>query len=160
MSDGWRGARGRRPAAQGPRPVGRLAVGPGYPWPVIIGGAVVVTGVLAWLLSHLTGLLGLMFPVGYVAVCVLAVVMVRAEAVVVTALAPPVVAGLGLVGAATVAGDTASSTLLALGVLAPLAQLLWWMLAATLAGVVVGLARFGQVHLERPARGAKRGGAG
>lgn len=135
-------------------------VGPGYPWPVVTGGAVVVTGVLAWLLSHRAGLLGLVLPVGYVVVCVLAVAMVRVEGVVVATLAPPVVAGLGLVGAAIVAGDTASSTLFLLGVLAPLGQLLGWMLAATLAGVVVGLARFGQVYLERPARGAKRGGAG
>ena len=143
MSDGWRGS---RPAGRRPRPVGRFAVGPGYPWPTVVVGAVVVTGVLAWLLSHRAGLLGFMFPVGYVVVCVLAVATVRPAAVLAAALAPPVVAALGLVGAAIAAGDTASSTLFLLGVLAPLAQLLWWMLGATLACVVVGFVRFRQAR--------------
>jgi hypothetical protein len=107
---------------------------------------VVVTGLLAWLLLHRGGLLGLMFPVGYLVVCMLGVAMVRAEAVAVPALAAPVVAFLGLVIAAIVTGDAASSTLFLLGVFAPLAELFWWMLVATVACLVVGLLRFRQVR--------------
>jgi hypothetical protein len=111
-------------------------------------GAVVVTGLLAWLLLHRAGLLGLMWPVGYLVVCMLGVAMVRAEAVVVPALAPPVIAFLGLVIAAIITGDTASSTLFLLGVFAPLAQLFWWMVVATAACVVVGFLRFRQARPE------------
>jgi hypothetical protein len=109
-------------------------------------GALAVTGVLAWLLLHRAGLLGLMFPIGYLVVCMLAVAMVRPEGVAVPALSPPVVAFGGLVIAAIIAGDTASSTLFLLGVFAPLAELFWWMVVATLACLVVGFLRFRQVR--------------
>ncbi len=124
-----------------------FAVGPGYPWPVVAVGAVVVTGLLAWLLLHRAGVLGLLFPIGYLVVCVLGVAMSRAESVAVPALAPPVVAFLGLVVAAIVTGDTASSTLFLLGVFVPLAGLFWWMLVATLACLVVGFLRFRQIRV-------------
>jgi hypothetical protein len=84
VSDRWR--RGPRAARRRPRRAGTFAAGPGYPWPVVLAVAVVVTSVLAWLLSHRAGLLGLMFPVGYAGVCVLGVAMVRSETVVVPAL--------------------------------------------------------------------------
>jgi hypothetical protein len=124
---------------------------------VVAVGAVVVTGLLAWLLLHRAGLLGLMFPVGYLVVCMLGVAMVRAEAVVVPALAPPVIAFLGLVIAAIIAGDTASSSLFLLGVFAPLAELFWWMLVATLACLVVGFLRFRQVRPGATPLGVLRG---
>jgi hypothetical protein len=124
-------------------------------------GAVVVTGLLAWLLLHRAGLLGLMWPVGYLVVCMLGVAMVRAEAVAVPALAPPVVAFLGLVIAAIITGNAASSTLFLLGVFAPLAELFWWMLVATLACALVGFVRFRQVRPGWSPMGALRGsGAG
>jgi hypothetical protein len=107
---------------------------------------VIVTGLLAWLLLHRGGLLGLLFPVGYLVICMLGVAMVRAEAVAVPALGPPVVAFLGLVIAAVITGDTASSTLFLLGVFAPLAELFWWMVVATAACLVVGFLRFRQVR--------------
>ncbi|NMO91017.1 hypothetical protein HH311_14645 [Actinomycetospora sp. TBRC 11914] len=116
-----------------------------------------MTGLLAWLLLHRAGLLGLMFPVGYLVVSMLGVAMVRAEAVVVPALAPPVVAFLGLVIAAVITGDTASTTLFLIGVLAPLAELFWWMLVATLACVVVGFLRFRQIRPGWSPLGALRG---
>ncbi len=105
-----------------------------------------MTGLLAWLLLHRAGLLGLMFPVGYLVVCMLGVAMVRAEAVAVPALAPPVTAFLGLVIAAVIAGNLASSTLFLLSVFAPLAELFWWMLVATAACLVVGFLRYRQVR--------------
>jgi hypothetical protein len=74
--------------------------------------------------------------------------------------APPVVAVLGLVIAAIVAGDTASSTLFLLGILAPMAELSGWMLAATLACVVVGFLRFRQVRPEWSPRAAGGSRAG
>lgn len=111
-----------------------------------MAGAVIVTGLLAWLLQHRGGLLGMLFPIGYLVVCMLGVAMVRAEAVAVPALAPPVVAFLGLVIAAIVTGSTASSTLFLLAVFAPLAQLFWWMLVATVACLVVGFLRYRQVR--------------
>ena len=150
--DGFLGARGPSRRAQcpsgeaRPRQTGTFAVGPGYPWPLVALGAVVVTGLLAWLLMNRAGLLGLMFPIGYLVVCMLGVAMVRAEAVAVPALAPPVVAFLGLVIAAIVAGNAASSTLFLLGVFAPLAELFWWMLVATVACLVVGFLRFRQIR--------------
>jgi hypothetical protein len=97
---------------------------------------------------HRAGLLGLMFPVGYLVVCMLGVAMVRAEAVAVPALSPPVVAFLGLAIAAIVTGNATSSTLFLLSVFAPLAELFWWMLVATLACLVVGFLRFRQIRPE------------
>lgn len=118
-----------------------LEIGPGYPWPVVAAGAVVLTGLLAWQLQHRAGLLGWVFPIGYLAVCLLAVAMVRAGSVAVPALAPPVTAFLGLVLAGILAGDTTSSTLFVLGVFAPLALLFWWMVVATAACLVLGVLR-------------------
>lgn len=126
--------------------MGTLTVGPGFGWPVVLPGAIVVTGLLTWLLVHRAGLLGLMFPVGYVAVCGLGVAMVRIESAAVAAFAPPVVAFLGLVVGAILAGDTASSTLFGLAVLAPLAGLFWWMVVATAMCAVVGFVRIRQAY--------------
>lgn len=116
-------------------------MGPGYPWLVVGVGAVFVVGLLAWLLGHRAGLLGWMFPIGYLAVCLLAVAMVRAESVAAAALAPALTAFLGMVLAAILAGETGSSTLFLLAVLAPLAELFWWMLLATGACLVIGFLR-------------------
>ena len=82
-----------------------------------------------------------MFPLGYLAVCLLAVAMVRAESMAAAALAPALTAFLGMVLAAILAGETGSSTLFLLAVLAPLAELFWWMLVATAACLVIGILR-------------------
>lgn len=159
-----RGARpGPRPRAERPprddrpRQAGRFAVGPGYPWPLVVAGALVVTALLAWLLGQRAGILGLLFPVGYLVVCVLAVCAVRADGVLVPALQAPVVAFVGLVVAAIVRGDAASSTLFVLGVFAPLAQLFWWMLVALVVSAVLGFVRFREANPGFSVLGAVRG---
>ncbi len=105
-----------------------------------------VTALLAWLVGQRAGILGFLFPVGYLVVCVLAVCAVRPDGVLVPALQAPVVAFLGLVVAAIVRGDTASSTLFVLGVFAPLAQLFWWMLVALVVTAVLGFLRFREAN--------------
>ncbi|MEJ2869354.1 DUF6542 domain-containing protein [Actinomycetospora sp. OC33-EN08] len=133
--------RAESPAAPRPRQTGRFAIGPGYPWPLVSTAALVLTSLLAWFLQHRAGLVGLLFPVGYLVVCLLAVCAVRADGVLVPALQAPVVGFLGLVVAAVVAGDTTSTTLFVLGVVAPLAQLFWWMLVAFFACAILGVVR-------------------
>ncbi|WP_018333833.1 DUF6542 domain-containing protein [Actinomycetospora chiangmaiensis] len=149
------GPRGPRPGSRPPagpprdarpRQAGRFAVGPGFPWPLVVVGALVVTALLAWLVGQRAGILGFLFPVGYLVVCVLAVCAVRPDGVLVPALQAPVVAFLGLVVAAIVRGDTASSTLFVLGVFAPLAQLFWWMLVALVVTAVLGFLRFREAN--------------
>lgn len=139
---------GPRPSVRPrPRRPGSFALGPGYPWPVVGVGAVLVTGLLAWLLEDRAGLAGWAFPLGYLAVCLLAVAMVRVGSVAAAGLAPAVTALLGIVLAAILTGRTGSSTLFLLTVLAPLAELFWWMLVATAACLVLGFAR---LRRERP----------
>ncbi|GAA4805501.1 hypothetical protein GCM10023200_48670 [Actinomycetospora chlora] len=128
-----------------------FAVGPGFSWPVVGVVAVVATGLLARLLEDRAGLLGVAFPLAYLAVCLLAVAMVRPRSAAVAGLAPAVTAALGIVLAAVLAGRTASSTLFLLTVLAPLARLFWWMLAATAACLLLALAR----RRRRSPRGAR-----
>lgn len=147
----------RPPAAPArPRQSGRFAVGPGYPWPLVSGVALLVVVLLAWFLQSRAGLLGLLFPVGYLVVCVLAVCAARADGLVVPALQPPVLAFLGLVVATILAGDASSTTMFALGVFAPLAQLFWWMLVALVACVLLGFLRHRESNPEFSLRSALR----
>ncbi|WP_285592278.1 DUF6542 domain-containing protein [Actinomycetospora sp. NBRC 106378] len=148
----------RRPARDPqPRQAGRFAVGPGFPWPLVSAGALVATALLAWLLQNRAGILGLLFPVGYLVVSLVAVCAVRVDGVLVPALQAPVVALLGLVVAAIVRGDTAGSTLFLLGVFAPLAQLFWWMLVALVGSALVGFLRFREANPGFSVLGAVRG---
>ena len=82
-----------------------------------------------------------MFPVGYLVVSVLAVCAVRPDGLVVPALQPPLLAFLALAISTIVSGDASSTTMFALGVFAPLAQLFWWMLVALVACVLLGFLR-------------------
>ncbi|GLZ53735.1 hypothetical protein Acsp07_33520 [Actinomycetospora sp. NBRC 106378] len=115
------------------------------------------TALLAWLLQNRAGILGLLFPVGYLVVSLVAVCAVRVDGVLVPALQAPVVALLGLVVAAIVRGDTAGSTLFLLGVFAPLAQLFWWMLVALVGSALVGFLRFREANPGFSVLGAVRG---
>ena len=144
------------PAPARPRQSGRFAVGPGYPWPLVSGVALLVVVLLAWFLQSRAGLLGLLFPVGYLVVSVLAVCAARADGLVVPALQPPVLAFLGLVVATILSGDASSTTMFALGVFAPLAQLFWWMLVALVACVLLGFLRHRESNPEFSLRTALR----
>jgi hypothetical protein len=147
----------RPPRDVRPRQAGRFAVGPGFPWPLVVAASLVVTALLAWLLGLRGGILGLLFPVGYLVVSLLAVCAVRVDGVVVPALQPPVIAFLGLVVASIVRGDTTSTTLFVLGVFAPLAQLFWWMLVALVGSVLLGFVRFREANPGFSVLGAVRG---
>ncbi|WP_433798911.1 DUF6542 domain-containing protein [Actinomycetospora sp. CA-084318] len=147
----------RPPRDPRPRQAGRFAVGPGFPWPVASGAALVLTSLFAWFLQDRSGLLGLLFPVGYLVFCLLAVCAVRVDGVLVPALQAPVLAFLALVIAAIVRGDASGSTLFVLGVFAPLAQLFWWMLVALVGCAVLGLLRFRDANPGFSALGAVRG---
>lgn len=132
-------------------------MGPGYPWPLVSAVALVVVVLLAWFLQHRAGLLGLLFPVGYLVVCVLAVCAARPDGLVVPALQPPVLAFVALVLATILAGDASSTTMFALGVFAPLAQLFWWMLVALAACVLLGFLRLRDANPDFSLRTALRG---
>lgn len=116
-------------------------MGPGHPWPLVSAAALVVVVLLAWFLQQRAGLLGLMFPVGYLVVSVLAVCAVRPDGLVVPALQPPLLAFLALAISTILSGDASSTTMFALGVFAPLAQLFWWILVALVACVLLGFLR-------------------
>lgn len=116
-------------------------MGPGHPWPLVSVAALLVVALLAFFLQHRAGLLGLLFPVGYLVVSVLAVCAARPDGLVVPALQPPVLGFLGLAVSSIVAGDATSTTMFVLGVFAPLAQLFWWMLVALVACVLLGFLR-------------------
>lgn len=107
-----------------------------------VGGAEVVVGLPVGLLPARGGLLGLRFPVGYLAVAVLDGVWVRPGSEGMAALPRSVVALLGSGLAALVAGQFASSTRVLLGVLAPLTGLSWRALAASVAWPGGGWLRF------------------
>lgn len=126
------------------RPAG-LALGPGLPWPVVSVAATVAVVLLAWLLLDLQGLGGLLFPLGFGAACVAAVCAVRADQLFVPAAQAPVVAVVGIVGAAVLTGRTGSTTALALAVVAPLAELFWWLLVVSVVCAVIGVVRSGRV---------------
>ncbi|MDL5158459.1 DUF6542 domain-containing protein [Actinomycetospora termitidis] len=153
----------RRPGGEGPpaggrpRQPGRFAVGPGFPWPLLSVAALVVTSLLAWFLQQRAGLLGLLFPVGYLVVCLLAVCAVRADGVLVPAVQAPVVAFLGLAVSAVLSGNATSTTLFVLGVFAPLAQLFWWMLVAFVACAILGFLRRREADPSFSVLGAVRG---
>lgn len=101
-----------------------------------------ISALLAWLFLHRAGLLGFVFPVGYLVVSMLAVAMVHADSVAVPAFQPPLVAFLGIAVATVVSGGATSTTTFFLGVFAPLAELFWWMVVATVACLVVGFVRY------------------
>ena len=144
------------PAPPRERQAGRFAVGPGYPWPLVSVAALLVVALLAWFLLHRAGLLGLLFPVGYLVACVVAVCAARPDGLVVPALQPPLLAFLALAISTIASGDATVTTMFALGVFAPLAQLFWWMLVALLACVLLGFLRARDANPGFSVRGALR----
>jgi hypothetical protein len=100
---------------------------------------------LAWLTLDLHGLGGLLFPAGFAAACVVSACAVRPDQLFVPAAQPPVVLVMGIVGAAVLTGRTSSTTTLALAVLAPLAELFWWLLVVTIVCALVGVVRSGRL---------------
>lgn len=136
-----------------PHPTG-LAIGPGWPWPVVSGAAAVAALLLAWLALDLGGLGGLLFPIGFAAICVVAVCTVHSDQLYVPSVQPPFVATVAVVGAALLTGRTTSTTTFLLSVLAPLAALFWWLLVVSLACVVLGLVRSGRLPGRLPGSAA------
>lgn len=131
------------------RPEG-LALGPGWPWPLVSAAAVVVAILLAWLVLDLGGIGGLLFPAGFAVICVVAVCAARADQVYVPSVQPPFVATLAVLGAALLTGRTTSTTTFLLAVLAPLAELFWWLLLVSAVCVVLGLVRSGRLPARVP----------
>lgn len=108
---------------------------------MVTAATVIVCVLLAWFGLFRTGLGGLLFPVVYVLACAAAVCAVPRAEVAIPAMQPPVVATVAVVAASLLTGRATSTLTFLLGVLAPLAELFWWILLATAAAVALAVLR-------------------